>query len=267
MLASSEATRAQTEQTAPQETARKVFTINGVEVAFRWRPSGRFMMGSPESEEGRGDDEKRRMVILTHGFWLAETETTQALWTAIMGENPSAFVGNAHLPVEKVSWHACRKAIQKLNALKISGAGTFRLPTEAEWEYACRAGAQTAYPWGAALNGDKANCNGAKPCGTETPGENLGKPTRVGSYAANAWGLFDMNGNVGEWCADRNGDYSAETQTDPLCASESVNRVVRGGSWVSDAERCRSASRFAYVAGYGTDYIGFRLAMTDEEQE
>ena len=244
--------------------ARKVLTIARVEVPFRWAPPGRFMMGSPEDEEERWNNEKQHEVILTHGFWLAETQTTQKLWKAVMGSNPSRFTGDDLRPVENVSWEDSQKFIRKLNGLKVSGAGTFRLPTESEWEYACRAGATTAFPWGNVLNGDKANCNGRYPYGTEEKGKYLDKTTRVGSYESNAWGLYDMIGNVWEWCQDWYYDYPSGTVTDPQGASSGSSRVLRGGSWIDNPGDCRSAGRFYYVPAPGNGYNGFRLAMTGE---
>ena len=244
--------------------SRKVLTINGVEVAFRWAPAGRFMMGSPSSEDGRYDDEVQHEVELTKGFWLAETETTQKLWMAVMGENPSLFLGDDLLPVESVSWNDCQEFIRKLNEFKIPGADKFRFPTEAEWEYACRAGSTTPFPWGDTLNGDKANCNGNNPCGTKEKGKYLAKTTRVGSYESNAWGLYDMNGNVFEWCADRYEDYPEGTQTDPQGADVGSFRVLRGGSWDDGARYCRSAYRNYIGSAYRIVDCGLGLAMTDE---
>ena len=253
-----------TSSTKREAGARKVVTINGVEVAFRWAPAGRFTMGCPEDEEGHSDSEMQHEVILTQGFWLAETETTQALWKAVMGSNPSEFTGDDLLPVENVSWEDCQEFIRKLNGLKVSGTGTFRLPTESEWEYACRAGTTTAFPWGNVLNGDKANCNGNYPYGTETKGKYLEKTTRVGSYESNAWGLYDMIGNVWEWCQDWYDDYPSGTQTDPQGAASGVGRVLRGGSWIFGPRDCRSAYRHCNdPANRRSDY-GFRLAMTGE---
>ena len=151
-------------------------------------------MGSPPGESGRFDDETQHRVTLTEGFWMAKTEVTQKQWKSVMGNNPSHFQGD-NLPVECVSWDDCVEFCRK------AGHG-LQLPTEAQWEYACRAGSETPYFWGNALNGDRANCNGNYPCGTTVKGPYKEKTTPVGSYQANAWGLYDMHGNVREWCAD-----------------------------------------------------------------
>ena len=234
---------------------RAVMTINGVEFAFRWCPAGTFMMGSPTSENGRNDDEKQHQVTLTKGFWMMETEVTQKQWKAVMGNNPSNFKGD-DLPVEQVSWNDCQEFCKKCVQLGL----LVQLPTEAQWEYACRAGSTTAYFWGNALNGDKANCDGNYPCGTTTIGKYLKKTTPVGSYAANAWGLYDMHGNVWEWCQDWFGDYPSGSVTDPTGPSNGSDRVIRGGSWNSDARSCRSAYRFYNEPGYRSNRLGFRVA-------
>jgi len=160
-------------------------TINGVEYAFRWCPAGTFMMGDEPGEVS---------VTLSRGFWMLETEVTQAMWASVMGNNPSNFKG-VKLPVEQVSWNDCQEFIKKLNELKAAPAGfKFSLPTEAQWEYACRAGTTTAYHFGNTLTQQQANFGG-------------NQTKEVGSYPANAWGLKDMHGNVLEWCLDCYGNY------------------------------------------------------------
>ena len=244
---------------------RKLVTIAGVDVPFRYIPAGRFEMGSPANERQRVDDETLHEVAITKGFWIAETETTQRLWKAVMVVNPSRFKGDDLLPVERVSWFDSQDFIAKLNELQVSGAGHFRLPTEAEWEYACRSGTTTAYHWGEALNGDKANCDGNYPYGTSKQGNFVGKTTRVGMYLANDWGLFDMNGNVYEWCADWYGEYLDGTQTDPQGAAEGDLRVVRGGAWRLLPRYCRSANRGRLDPNVRQFIVGFRLVMTELE--
>ena len=227
---------------------------------------GSFMMGSPASEYGREEDpeEIQHSVTLTGGFWLGKYEVTQAQWVSVMGSNPSYFNGDS-LPVENVSWNECKMFIEKVNAQLHCGA---RLPTEAEWEYACRAGTTTVYSWGNALNGDMANCNGKHPWGTTVKGRYRGETAPVGSYAANAWGFFDMLGNVEEWCNDWYGDYSADSVTDPMGAASSDIRVLRGGAWGSYACRCRSASRGRWgLPGSRDDRYGFRLCCTGQTKK
>ena len=238
--------------------AKKTIKLpGGVTMEFVWCPPGTFMMGSPSNEEGRYDNEKLRRVTLTKGFWLGKYEVTQKQWQSVMGSNPSYFKGE-NLPVERVSWNDCQKFFAKVNAQLNCGA---RLPTEAEWEYACRAGTTTAYFWGNALNGDKANCDGNKPCGTTVKGRFLGRTANVGSYAPNAWGIYDMHGNVCEWCSDWLGDYDLET-TDPKGPSSGSVRVRRGQAWDCPAFRCRSAYRCSVAPDSRLNALGFRVALT-----
>ena len=259
---------------ATKAGARQTLTVDGVEYAFRYCPAGTFQMGSPTSESGRWDDETQHRVELTTGFWLLETEVTQALWKSVMGSNPSWFcstgggsskvsgVDTSNFPVDRVSWNDCQEFIAKLNALGVAPDGLqFRLPTEAEWEYACRAGTSTAYFWGDSLNGDNANCDGNYPCGTSTKGQYLERTTQVGSYAPNAWGLYDMHGNVYEWCADGLVAYGTASQTDPTGPSSGSNRVLRGGGWYSSAKHCRSANRRNNVPTSRVFDYGFRLVL------
>ena len=224
---------------------------------------GSFMMGSPSSEDGRFYCETQHRVTLTKGFWLGKYEVTQAQWRSVMGNNPSSFKGD-NLPVENVSWDDCQTFIQKVNAHLSCGA---RLPTEAEWEFACRAEMTTAYFWGNALNGDKANCDGNHPCGTMVKGPYRETTVQVGSYAANAWGFCDMHGTVWEWCNDWHGQYPTGSVTDPLGSSSGDNRVLRGGGWYSYARNCRSANRGGNRPGYRSGLFGFRLCCSSGPRE
>ena len=231
-------------------------------------PAGSFTMGSPSSEPGRDGDEQQHRVEITQGFSLSATEVTQAQYQAVMGANPSNVKG-ADLPVEKVSWLDAVQFCNKLSsrdglnpAYRISGgdvtwdraAPGYRLPTEAEWEYACRAGTTTAYNTG----DDEAGLGRAA-----WYGANAGSKTHpVGSKAANAWGLYDMHGNVWEWCWDWSGDYNAGSQRDPQGATGGSTRVYRGGGWSGGAGYCRSAdhSRAGPSGAYGA--LGFRVARS-----
>ena len=192
-----------------------------------------------------------------------ETELTQKQWKALMGENPSRFKGD-DLPVEQISWNDCQELIEKLNAHSSKPSGwRFDLPTEAQWEYACRAGTETPFSWGSSLNGDKANCNGNYPYGTTTKGKYLEKTSPVGSYAANAWGIYDMHGNVWEWCKDWYDEdyYKGGAMTDPEGPNAGLYRVNRGGGWNDDAGDCRSADRFGDGADWRCNGLGARLAL------
>ena len=235
----------------------RTITLNGdTKMELVWCPPGEFTMGSPTSEEGRYDGETQHRVRLTKGFWLGKYPVTQRQWRSVMGGNPSSFKGD-DLPVEMVSWDDCQAFIKKVNAVLGCGA---RLPTEAEWEYACRAGTTTAYFWGNALNGDRANCAGNCPCGTDKKGPYLAKTTPVGRYGANAWGFADMHGNVCEWCADWYGDYNDDA-VDPTGPASGAFRVYRGGSWRSNARYCRSANRVRIEPGFRFNSLGFRVAL------
>ena len=236
---------------------RAITLPGGAKIEMVYCPPGEFVMGSPKSEEGRCDDEMQHRVRLTKGFWIGKYPVTQRQWRSVMESNPSHFEGD-DLPVETVSWDDCQAFIEKVNVALGCGA---RLPTEAEWEYACRAGTTTAYSWGNALNGDRANCNGNYPCGTAKKGPYLEKTTQVGKYGANPWGLCDMHGNVWDWCADWYGDYSGDA-VDPTGPASGVNRVLRGGCWSYYARNCRSAYRSSHGPGRRYDGLGFRLSCS-----
>jgi len=252
--------------------ARATFKYNGVEYAFRYCPAGTFTMGSPESEKGRRDDETQHKVRLTKGFWMLETPVTQGLWTAVTGDNPSWFcatgggssevqgMDTTNFPVEEVGWNDCQKFIEKLNQFAPEGM-KFSLPTEAQWEYACRAGTTTPYSLGTSLNGDKANCDGRYPYGTSKEGAYLGRACAVKSYAPNPWGLYDLHGNVYEWCADWYGAYPSGSVVDPTGFTNASRRVVRGGGWHDYAKYCRSAYRDYCDPAHRHYFLGFRFLL------
>ena len=251
---------------------RMTLTIKDIEYAFRWCPAGSFMMGSPRGENGRDNDEGLHRVTLSKGFWMLETVVTQMMWVTVMGTEPSYFKGDLQkLPVEKVSWDDCQEYIQKLNDLLAGTPGApagfkFSLPTEAQWEYACRAGTTTAYHFGDTLNGDKANCDGTHPypympTGTTAKGPYLMKTTEVRTYPANAWGLYDMHGNVREWCLD----WYEGIVTDPPGYSKGERRVFRGGAWAFSAWNCRAAYRTSLAPSQRNAYTGVRLSLVSDE--
>lgn len=224
---------------------------------FAYIPPGEFMMGSPKDEPGRDDDETLHKVILTEGFWLQTTETTQGQWKAVMGNNPSRFGNCDNCPVEQVSWEDVQEFLKKLNA---RGDGEYRLPTEAQWEYAARAGTTTPFYFGDCLSTDQANYNGNYPLTGCPKGRYREKTVPAGSLnAPNAWNLQDMHGNVWEWCMDWHGDYPSGSVTDPTGPATGANRVNRGGSWDLSARYCRAASRFRYTPSFRFGYLGFRV--------
>jgi formylglycine-generating enzyme required for sulfatase activity len=251
------------EEIAKKEATSKAgdlleLTIKKVKFRFHWCLAGTFKMGSPTSENDRNNDEKQHQVTLSKGFWMGETEVTQEQWKSIMGDNPSNFKGEK-LPVEKISWDACQEFVKKLNALGIVPKGyKFSLPTEAQWEYACRAGSTTAYCFGDSADSLDAHCWYGK--------NSDGRTHEVGTKKANAWGLYDMHGNVWEWCNDWYGDYpsptaSASELTDPIGASSGGYRVVRGGSLDDNAGPCRSANRDFNTPDYTRYYFGVRVSL------
>jgi sulfatase modifying factor 1 len=232
----------------------------GVCQRFRWILPGSFLMGSPEYEAEReswGGDETQHRVTLTHGFWLADTACTQALWQAVMDGNPSHFTGDPGLPVENVSWLGVRSFIRLLNSLfpKLRA----HLPTEAQWEYACRAGTQTPFSFGGNITPQQVNYDGNYPYAGGDKGLYRERTVPVKSLPPNPWGLYEMHGNVWEWCADWYGDYPRQAVIDPVGPGNGERRVVRGGSWRNYAGGTRSADRAGCVPG-DRSLIGFRLA-------
>ena len=216
-------------------------------------------MGSPEDEEGRLSDEgPRHRVRLTRGFWLADTACSQALWLAVMGSHPSYFGKDIQNPVENVSWHNVQSF---LRAVKNRPPGvTADLPTEAEWEYACRVGGGTAFSWGDRIEPSQANYDATVSYADGPIGTWMGKTVPVKSYAPNAWGLYQMHGNVWEWCADGQRQYDCVPQVDPR-GLKGNGRALRGGSWYDFGRASRAAHRFWRVPDVRFNYIGFRLVL------
>jgi len=233
---------------------------------------GTFAMGSPSSEIDRDIDEMQRQITVS-SFYIGIYQVTQAEYIDIMKKNHSKFKGEK-LPVESISWY---HAIEYCNRLSQSrglnpvylieekgimwdrGANGYRLPTEAEWEYACRAGTSTPFNTGDNLTTSQANYDGNYPYNNGGQGEFLEKTVPVGSYPANSFGLFDMHGNVFEWCWDWHDYYRHDTEPDPIGPASGSYRVIRGGSWTNGAKTLRSASRGIYIPGDGNERIGLRL--------
>ncbi len=232
--------------------------FNYLNMSFVYIRAGSFLMGSPETEPGRQADELQHEVTITQPFYLQTTPVTQGQWRAIMGSNPSKFSnGGDNCPVEGVSWHDCQEFLQRLNSRE---EGTYRLPSEAEWEYACRAETATAF-----ANGDITQLFCDHDPSLDAAGwycYNADRRTHpVGEKQANPWGLYDMHGQVGEWCQDWYGEYAPTPETDPKGLSSGTERVVRGGSWFASSKKCRSASRFKWPphSKNNLQIIGFRL--------
>ncbi|MBF0451673.1 MAG: SUMF1/EgtB/PvdO family nonheme iron enzyme [Candidatus Magnetomorum sp.] len=231
---------------------------NSIGMTFVKINSGQFMMGSPDNESGRYNDEKQHRVRLTQNYYMQTTEVTQGQWQVIMGNNPSQFKNcGDRCPVESVSWNDVQDFIKKLN--NRDRGRNYRLPTEAEWEYAARAGTRTPFAFGNCLSTSDANYDGNYPLTGCSKGQYRSQTLTVGSLQKNAWGLYDMHGNVWEWCQDWKGDYSTGDVKDPTGPTTGSDRVIRGGRWGSSARRCRSAIRYSRRPEYGYDYLGFRL--------
>jgi uncharacterized protein (TIGR02996 family) len=236
---------------------RSVVLGDDVALTFSFIGPGTFLMGSPPSEAGRSDDETQHRVTLTKGFWLAVTPLTQAQWQAVLGSNPSHFKG-ADRPVEQVSWDDCQEFCRKLGERT---GKTFRLPTEAEWEYACRAGTTTPFHNGCTLSTEQANYDGNHIYGQGKKGVYRHQTTPVSSFPPNPWGLCDMHGNVWEWCADWYGPYAKRDFKDPEIINNGDARVLRGGSWDNSPRYCRSAYRRWGAPGLRRYHVGCRLVL------
>ena len=227
---------------------RMVLKINNVEFPFRWCPPGTFMMGSPASEQNRSEDETQHQVTLSQGFWMLETEVTLEMWENVMGNSPNALKEEKR-PVETISWYNCLDYVLQLNSLDVAPVNyRFALPTETQWEYACRAGMTTPFHFGMTIDRDNTNF-----------GKNAGRTMDVGSFPANAWGLHDMHGNVREWCMDEYNVYG--TVTAPSGSSSGASRVLRGGGWFHASEDCRSAARRSREPTARNNAIGVRLVL------
>jgi formylglycine-generating enzyme required for sulfatase activity len=264
----------------PQPIPSNMVLING----------GTFTMGSPADEPHRFSDEIQHQVTIS-SFFIGKYEVTQKEYQEVMETNPSNFKGD-NLPVEQVSWFDAvefcnalslregltpaytidRNSIDPNNKDKIAtvrwlvtwnqNANGYRLPTEAEWEYACRAGTTTPFNTGNNITTENANYNGHYPYNNNARGTNRDKTTAVGSFAPNPWGLYDMHGNVWEWCWDWHGPYPKSAQTDPVGVSSGSDRVHRGGAWNNAGRFLRSAYQFFNSPSGRGNFVGFRLVRT-----
>ena len=245
-------------------------------VKLCWCPAGRFKMGSPRDELERRPGEAQVEVTLTRGFWMAKYEATQGQWKRVVGKLPGALTAELSegddFPVGKVNFAEAEGFCRKLTELaghagELPASWEFRLPTEAQWEYACRAGTTTATAFGDKLSSKQANFKG-KPYNGAEPGPQIGRAAKVGSYPANAWGLHDMHGNTYEWCRDwyhrrlpGGIDPDLHDAKDSATKSEhgDVSRVRRGGCWADEGWPCRSAFRLRFEPERRHEHIGFRV--------
>jgi formylglycine-generating enzyme required for sulfatase activity len=254
---------------------------NSVGMTLRLVPPGRFLMGSPSGEQDRPDDETQHEVEITTPFYLGACEVTQGEYETVMGNNPSAFtkerlgnllagVDTSKLPVERVSWYGATDFCRKLSSRPAErrAGRAYRLPTEAEWEYASRGGARVSAPFNVRgkpvweLTFRDANFDGRDPYGNAPKGPGLGRPAAVGSYEPNGFGLCDMHGNVFEWCSDayRRHYYKESPRKDPQGPAGKKDRVVaRGGSYRDSGAICRSAYRYSERPDKSSFDIGFRV--------
>lgn len=234
--------------------------IAGLLQRFRWIEPGEFVMGSPADEAERRDDEGPQHVVrLTEGYWLAETVCSQALWQAVTGGNPSDFKDDPQNPVENVSWDDVDGFLRQLESLLPDVKAL--LPTEAEWEYACRARTKGAFSFGDAITLAQANYDGSEAYADGATDEYRRKTVSVKTFAANPWGLYQMHGNVLEWCADGQRIYDGAPQTAPRGPEGNAPRALRGGSWLFGPWRLRSAFRFSDERDLRSFFVGFRFSL------
>ena len=229
----------------------KTFDVNGVSFTMIPVEGGTFTMGATSEQEDPFEDEKPTHQVTLSSYYIGETEVTQALWKAVMGSNPSEFKGD-NLPVESVSWHSCQTFISRLNSLT---GKRFRLPTEAEWEFAARGGNQSRHTQysGSSRIDDVAWYE-----------DNSGYKTHpVKTKQPNELGLYDMSGNVGEWCQDWYDRYSSDAQTNPTGADSESDPVLRGGSWIDTPMNCRSSFRDFFAPELSTYCLGLRLVLSE----
>ena len=246
----------------------QTFTINHQSQTFRWIPPGKFTMGSPINEPKRFDRERQHEVTLSQGFWLAETACTQGLWNDIMGGNPSHFKDEKNwqeLPVESVSWEDVQTFLENIKEHVLPDCLP-RLPTEAQWEYACRAGTSTSFSFGEILSLEEANYDSDNPYHKGKKEPYLGKTVSVFERHRNTWGLYQMHGNVWEWCHDWYDEnyYSSSPIVDPGGPESGDARVLRGGAFSFNGGNLRSAYRIRGGPTGWDDGIGFRFALVNQ---
>ena len=252
-------------KTCKHKGKAKYITIDlgkGITMDLMGIPGGKYLMGSPENEPERAIDEEPQHQVSIRPFLMGKYPVTQAQWKAIMKNNPSRFTEDEKNPVEKVSWFDCIDFCERLSE-KLGRE--FRLPTEAEWEYACRAKTTTPFFFGETMTTELANYNGEYTYGIEKEGEYRHKTTKVGSFSPNRFGLYDLHGNVAEWCEDTWHDNYQEAPNNGdswLEEDGSLERVLRGGSWLHLPGSCRSSQRLSSSGNSKSDAFGFRIASS-----
>lgn len=257
----------------------KGIRTNLIGMKFVLIPPGQFLMGSSNEELETAkrysksplllkDETPQQTVNIKDGFWLSRTEVTQEQWESVMGNNPSSSKSSncPKCPVETVSWNDAKEFVRRLNAR--NDGYEYRLPTEAEWEYAARAGTKTAFGFGNSLNSNQANFNGAFPYGEDVKAIDKGRPIEVGNYEANAWGVYDMHGNVAEWCEDIYAENYIGFPNDGSAnlKGDAKKRVIRGGSWIQIGASSRSANRDPFDSDLSASHIGFRVVAQIKKQ-
>lgn len=235
-----------------------IYLTDSVKLEMVYISPGEFFMGSPDTEAGRQSDEGPvRKVTISKGYYLGKYEVTQQQWQTIMGNNPSVFhkfPDSPQRPVERVSWDDSQLFLDRLNSMGFAD-GLFRLPTEAEWEYACRAGSTERFPWGIDSNFRELHQNAWFFSRSE------GQSHPVGTKKPNAWGLYDMHGSVWEWTSDWMGSYDGADLTDPKGPETGERKIIRGGSWFNEPEALRCANRNAHITKSRQTNNGIRLVL------
>ena len=233
---------------------------NSLGIRFAWIPPRTFLMGSPAGEKEREGSEAQHQARLSKGFFMGTCPVTQAHWKKVMGENPSRFRGE-NLPVEQISWHECAAFCKKMSEMD---GKLYRLPSESEWEHACRAGTITPFHFGETILADQGNFDAKYPYGDGKKGTCRQQTTPVDEFAPNAWGLFDVHGNVWEWCSDWYGIYPTEDSVDCHGPTNGAERVIRGGAWNQIPKRCRSAYRECSDPNKRRKDVGFRVCFSED---
>jgi formylglycine-generating enzyme required for sulfatase activity len=263
--------RAEPAKSTPKPLELEKEIVNSIGMKLVLIPAGEFIMGSPEQETNRVANEgPPHKVKITRAFYMGAYQVKQSEYEKIMRDTPSYVVDSPDNPVEQLSWEQALEFCKKLSkSAKEKKAGReYRLPTEAEWEYACRAGTTTAFHYGPSLSSKQANFDGKRPYGGGEKGPTKRGAVKVGSYAPNAWGLYDMHGNLWEWCLDGLRTYTPEPAKDPKGPEPAEDlpepkgfepAALRGGSWDSWGSHCRSAVRYSGAPTEATSSKGFRV--------